>query len=1195
MSVNERLGDLLLRWVELQKQGKPITPEELCRDHPELLDELRRRIEALQSLDSPLATTSSAPTGTNPTELAHTIVDDSGSALRRARAVPGYEILSELGRGGMGVVYKAKQISLNRVVALKMILAGAHAGEQQRRRFRGEAEAAAQLQHLNIVQVYEVGEHERCPFIALEYVDGRGLNDILNESRSLPPFQAAVLIEQLARAVHYAHQRGIVHRDLKPSNILLTKEGVPKITDFGLAKRLDEGVTNTRTGDILGTPSYMAPEQASGDTRAIGPGTDIFSLGTILYEMLIGRPPFESSSAFETIHLVMTAEPERPSRLNARVPTDLETICLKCLEKNPTKRYPCARALSEDLARFQVGEPITARPVGWLERGAKWVRRRPAVASLLALLSSSLLALLIGGWVSAINLYQSNEALKAAERKHADLVRFNGMHYLQEGDLFASLVWFARALSLETDEARIEAHRLRIAAVLRECPRLSQMWFHDDSVNDVTFSPDGRWVLTASSDGTAHVWDADRGTARFETPLQHDALIFRASFSPDGSRIVTASDDSTARIWDAVTGRLLVTLVGHKDGVRDARFSPDGSQIVTGSDDKTAHLWDAATGKDLFHEPLVHGKSVIHASFHPEGKRILTASEDGSARIWKVENNSAKVVVQLPHEAALTDACFDREGKRVATASADETARIWDAVSGEPIITQLRHHGPVFSVAFRPDGRQLATAGIDHKAWVLDAKTGLSLLPPFMHNSGVCCVTYSHDGTHLVTASDDNTARVWDGKTARPLTPPIQHSGSVFRACFSPDGRRIATASRDTTARIYELAPATPPIPPLEHGKPLWQACFNPQGDRVLTANTNTVRIWGTKTGKQLLELSGHKGSVFRASYSNDGRQIVTASADATARVWDAATGNTIAMLRGHTGSVATALFSPDGRRVLTASADATARIWNAETGQAILMLGGRADHHQKEILDAVFSPDGRTVATASADHTARLWDAAKGESIGKIIHHRRPVIRVAFSPDGRRLATASLDQTAQLWDAATGEPLLNAPLQQPGPVRDISFRPDGRAVLTACEDNTARVWSVESGEPLLRPLQHDGSVTMARFSQDGRWIVTACEDGSGRIWDAATGEPLTPALRHRDWGRITSAVFNSEGDRVVTASEDGTAQVTELDGKDLPAGDLERLAELLGGYRIGEDAGSRVPLEARALQQLWNELGKQH
>ncbi len=1216
MSVDERLEDLLLRWEELQEQGQLVTPEELCRDCPELLDELRRRIQELQTLNPALAAADAAPTGAETTDMVQTIVEDSGSALRRARAVPGYEILGELGRGGMGVVYKARQKSLDRVVALKMILAGAHAGKPQRDRFRHEAESAARLQHPNIVQVYEVGEHDRCPYFSLEYVDGRSLHDVLCTGPP-PPLQAAALLEQLAHAVHYAHQRGIIHRDLKPSNILLASGGreppggegpggshppladcVPKITDFGLAKRLEGGASKTRTGDILGTPSYMSPEQAAGKTKEIGPGTDIYSLGAILYELLAGRPPFEGSSAFDTVYMVITAEPDRPSRRNSRVPADLETICLKCLEKDPAKRYDSARALAEDLARFQRGEPITARPVGWLERGMKWVRRRPAVAGLLALLAASLLALLIGGWVSVLNLYHINQELEAAKKKkHADLVRLNvtnGTHYLQEGDLFASLIWFARALNLEEDEARIEAHRLRIAAVLRECPRLSQMWFHGDSVNDVAFSPDGLWVLTASYDGTARVWDAVSGEERFLLPLRHDAFILHASFSPDGSRIVTASADKTARIWNAANGWLISTLQGHKDVVRDAHFSPNSSQVVTASDDGTARLWDAATGKQLLRAPLAHRKSVVHASFHPDGKRILTASEDGSARIWQVENDSAKVVATMRHEAALTDACFDHAGKLAATASEDGSARIWDAANGKPITAPLRHYGSVHYIAFRPDGRQLATAAADLRAWVWDTQTGLALLPSLRHASSVCCVTFSPDGTRLLTTSDDNTARIWDGANGRPLTPPILHNGTVFRARFSPDGRRIVTADKDTTARLYDLQPATPPIPPLEHGKPLWQASFNPEGNRVLTAGTDAARIWDAATGKPLFVLSGHKGPVFHANYSGDGHRIVTASADATARIWDAATGQKLAALVGHQGPVSTAVFSPDGRRVLTAGADATARLWDAVTGQIIMELGGQEKSHREEILDAVFSPDGTRVATASADYTARIWDAASGESIGKIMRHKRRVDRVAFSPDGRLLATASYDQTAQLWDAATGEPAFAVPLHLPGPVRDVSFSPDGHALLTTCEDNTARVWDVNSGQALLPPIRHNGTVTMARFSQDGKWIVTASDDNSARVWDAATGEPLTPALKHRGWGRITYAAFNSAGDRVVTASEDGTAQVRLLDSKDLPAGDLERLAELLGGSSIGGDAGSRVPLDARALRQLWYELRKQ-
>src|SRR5262249_21652774 len=284
------------------------------------------------------------------------------------------------------------------VVALKMILAGAHAGAQQRQRFRGEAEAAARLHHPNIVQVYEVGEQDGCPYLSLEYVDGRSLDDVLLDGL-LPPAAAAALAEQLARAADYAHRRGVVHRDLKPANVLLARDGTPKIADFGLAKRLDSEQAYTRTGDVLGTPSYMAPEQAAGKGKEIGPATDIYSLGAILYEMLTGAPPFEGHSAWETVGLVLSAAPVPPSRRTPLVPRDLETICLKCLEKEPHRRYATGLVLAEDLRRFRSGEPIHARPVGRLERGVEGARRRAALAGLLALSPALLLVLLAAGLV----------------------------------------------------------------------------------------------------------------------------------------------------------------------------------------------------------------------------------------------------------------------------------------------------------------------------------------------------------------------------------------------------------------------------------------------------------------------------------------------------------------------------------------------------------------------------------------------------------------------------------------------------------------------------------------------------------------------------------------------------------------------------------------------------------------------------
>ncbi|RLS30011.1 MAG: serine/threonine protein kinase, partial [Planctomycetota bacterium] len=303
--------------------------------------------------------------------------------------VSGYDILGELGRGGMGVVYKARQRKLNRLVALKMVLAGGHAGPEQLARFQIEAQAVAALQHPNIVQIYEVGESDSLPHFSLEYVDGAPLDKALAGKPQVPK-DAARLLETLSHAMHFAHQHGIVHRDLKPANILVSSEGVPKITDFGLAKQLEGDSSQTKEGALMGTPSYMAPEQARGEFKDLGPAADVYSLGAMLYEMLVGRPPFLGATPFETIFQVIKEEPVPPSRLIPKLPQDIETICLKCLQKEPSKRYATAELLAEDCRRFVSGEPILSRPISPVERLWRWCRRNPRVAGLIATVASLL-------------------------------------------------------------------------------------------------------------------------------------------------------------------------------------------------------------------------------------------------------------------------------------------------------------------------------------------------------------------------------------------------------------------------------------------------------------------------------------------------------------------------------------------------------------------------------------------------------------------------------------------------------------------------------------------------------------------------------------------------------------------------------------------------------------------------------------
>jgi serine/threonine-protein kinase len=367
------------RWQERYEQGEDVSAEALCQDHPDLADELAERIQALRAMqrflqsEKPPAERSERPTADHVADTP-LLPPPDGASSRPTPALPGYSILAELGRGGMGVVYKAQQLGLKRVVALKMILAGEYAEAGELRRFQTEAEAIARLKHPNIVQIHEVGECGCLPYFSLEFCEGGSLDKKLNGT-PLPPREAAELVRLLAQAMHSAHQSGIVHRDLKPANVLLTADGQPKITDFGLAKRLDDAIGRTASGAVLGTPSYMAPEQAGGKTREVGPATDIYALGAILYESLTGQPPFKATTAVDTVLQVLSEAPVAPSVLHRNLPRDLETICLKCLEKSPSRRYLSAAELAADLDCFLKGETIRAQRTTGLIRFRYWLRR----------------------------------------------------------------------------------------------------------------------------------------------------------------------------------------------------------------------------------------------------------------------------------------------------------------------------------------------------------------------------------------------------------------------------------------------------------------------------------------------------------------------------------------------------------------------------------------------------------------------------------------------------------------------------------------------------------------------------------------------------------------------------------------------------------------------------------------------------
>jgi WD40 repeat protein len=621
--------------------------------------------------------------------------------------------------------------------------------------------------------------------------------------------------------------------------------------------------------------------------------------------------------------------------------------------------------------------------------------------------------------------------------------------------------------------------------------------------------PDATWTRPYVPEAEFQLDAATRASRERLIIVAHKDTVRRAAFSPDGKRIVTASSDRTARLWDAESGKLIgEPLRGHEHNVYTAAFSPDGKRIVTASWDKTARLWDVESGKQIGAPLRGHEALVSSAAFSPDGKRIVTGSWDKTARLWDVESGKPLGASLRGHAGAVSSAAFSPDGKRIVTASSDKTARLWDAESGNAIGEPLRgHEGDVFTAEISPDAKYIVTASTDKTARLWDSESGKPIGEPLRgHRSSVFTAAFSPDGKRIITASGDNTVQLWDVKSGRPIGAPLRgHESSVFSAAFSPDGKRIVTASADETARLWDIA-SSKRISELlvGHESRVLSAAFSPDGKRIVTTSEDkTARLWDVESRKPIGEpLRGHEGRVWSAVFSPDGKRIVTASEDKTARLWDAESRKPIGEpLLGHGGHVLSAAFSPDGKRIVTGSDDRTAQLWNVESGRPI---GGPLRGHEGDVFTAGFSPDGKTIVTASSDRTARLWDVESGKPLGEPLRaHQGNVFSAAFSPDGKRIVTASGDHTARLWDVESGK-LLGAPLRGHfGAVSSAAFSPDGKRIITASWDKTARLWDAESGKLIGEPLRgHEHSVLRAAFSPDGKRIVTASADNTARLWE---------------------------------------------------------------------------------------------
>jgi eukaryotic-like serine/threonine-protein kinase len=1212
-------------FVERFRRGERPSLSEYAARYPEHAEEIRKLFPALVVMEQ-IAPESEAA------GLSSAVDSLRRRNLEHPERLGDYRILREIGRGGMGVVYEAEQVSLGRHVALKVLPQQMLPDRKQRQRFDREARSAARLHHTNIVPVFGVGEDGGLNYYVMQYIQGQGLDTILDELRrmweqeGLPrpikaantgaishpgvsveaavwslltrfdpsaageeptrePTEGAELVSvgarglsddsaarvvlstssigalgrsgdsrksglqaywrsvahiavQVADALAYAHEAGVLHRDIKPANLLLDTRGNVWVTDFGLAKSEDQQ-NLTNPGDVVGTLRYMAPERLEGHSDARG---DLYALGATLYELLTLKPPFEDTRRERLIERVLHQDPIPPRKRDARIPRDLEVICLKCLSKEPAHRYGGAAELAEELRRFLAGKPIRARRVSAIERGWRWCRRNKAVASL----SASVALALALGFVGVIWMWRKAESnfweadrqrvlvaqtRNASLRQSAALLLDRGIARAEEGDAAGGLHWMLEAIEVAPAEAVAlqRAIRINLAAWSEQVNALRQIIRRPHPVHACAFTPDGERIAVSFGERLEY-FDARTllpagESIRFQDPARQIAL------SPDGKMLVTGHARGGVRRWDVKTGMPIGEALPSRGAPFRLSVSPDGKAVLIGSRDGTARIWDARTGEPLG-APFESRQAVLSVAFAPDGRSVLigTGSDGriGSASLWDIATR-ARLAGPFIHADGVTAVAVNPAGATALTGSWDGTAQVWERETNRPAGPLLRHRFGIEHAFFSPDGATVLTiCKRDMSAYLWEAATGRRIGTSLWHSDVMDCVAISPDGRMAVSAGADMTARVWEiGRgRSRPLDRVEGRKGTVDidpkdgswfppyfmyqTIVYSPDRKTVLTSDGGRIARLWETSTGQPRGSPLRHGRNVRTVAFSPDGTRVATAShdlstgltdsrLSSIQIWDAATGRLLGPPIWRYGWVSALAFSPDGRVLAAGDYGHAVGFWDATTGRPVGAPLVQRGIVFSLAFSPDGKTLAVGTVDpvAEARLWDLATGRPI----GEGMPHGNWVVAVAFSPDGHALLTRSHDNTARLWDARTALPLSEPMQHQG-CPTVAFSPDGQRLASAgNLENDVKIRDGTTGRPLPGAILGHSSEVTALAFSPDARQLVVGCKDGSARLWDVTTSKPLGPPMVQRSPIAAVSFTADGRSFLSTARDGTTRSW----------------------------------------------------------------------------------------------
>ncbi len=1060
---DRRLGEAIDGCLEQLERGQPIAWDDWARRFPDVVDELRACLGALPLMPGVSQRRSSVlsaagrdgqPVGALYTNPLGNRVGVTGSPGLRA-----YTLLEEIGRGGMGLVYRALQHATKRQVALKFLASGWHASPKARRRFAREVELAAALDHPCIVRVLEAGESSAGLYCAMELVDGDPLHVHLAR-HELSVTEKLRLFLQIVEGIHYAHLRAVIHRDLKPSNVMVDTTGCPRILDFGLARSApkrdtgSEAACETADGQLVGTLPYFSPEQAAGTPDAVDLRSDLYALGVILYQMLTGRLPYETGGSLTAaLHNICHTHPRKPSQFCRELNADIDAVVLKALEKVKENRYQTAAELAEDVRCCLRGEPAGANRNSrfYLLRKA-YARHRTQVR-----LAAAGLSLVLGALGAILGLYVQvqQERDRLEEQLHVSVLERGLAHVAAGHDALAEKLLWSAYLD------RPDAHAYwSLLSYYTQNPLLAQAgggW-----VTCLAYSPDQRFLAYGNLNGTAGVCDATSLEALWLGEA-HSGGISQLDFSPDGKQLATGGAEGRIKLWQVGTWEFLREFEAHRGAVTQLRFASRPDRLISAGDDGRVVLWRLA------------GTAQPRTVFADEGRRPITAS------------------------------ALSCSGDLVAVATSANLLWIIEAETGERRMEPLRFAEPVEAVRFSPDGRTLAiwsraTVSLRDVAtgaclWAGDAglaeprPASLWSLSPRPHVSWKPSLEFSSDGSLLVSAGWDAVVRLWRSDGGEALGQLRAHGTAVYAVAFQPDSQRLA-AGYIGGIRIWDLDRHPAMLSRKLSGR-LERSCVAVSGPAgllawgdILNGSPGGVSLMRTRPPRNVTTWRAHDTPVEAVAFDPDGRRLATTDREGTVAIWDVASHELLRAWRTGDSRVRAIAFSPDGARIACGNLDGELQVWDAADGSRVQAWSA----HRGLILAVAFSPDGRRVASAGTDWRMKLWELGRSDPIGERQHHEW-VNAVAFSPDGQHIATGSADLSIRI-----GRPTAPPEVEICGAhahwVNAVAFLDHGRVVVSGGNDGAIRFWDTRTGQELAALSSLWGPIDTLVVTDDERFLA---------------------------------------------------------------------------------------------------------